>query len=265
VHAVARPVNRAVAVVLAGALTPAFGPVHALSGALWQIVHEQCVVHTHAHESPAPCTEVVMEGPDAVAAENSGYAILKDRRGKVQFLLIPTRRLLGIEDPVLLRDDTPLYWQKAWVSLHFIDELRGDPVPREDLSLAINSVWSRSEDQMHIHLSCVRDDLRGRLLASQSQIGESWSLLEGGWVGHALWVRRFIAEDLSGIDPFRDVAAHVPNARESMDRFGIAVVPFRFSGGHNGFVLIADPVDLALGGLGSAERDVQDHDCAVLH
>ena len=118
---------------------------------------------------------------------------------------------------------------------------------------------------MHIHLSCVRDDLRGRLLASQSQIGESWSLLEGGWVGHALWVRRFIAEDLSGIDPFGDVAAHVPNARDSMDRFGIAVVPFRFSGGHNGFVLIADPVDLALGGLGSAERDVQDHDCAVLH
>ena len=127
-HAVARRVNRALAVVLAAVLMPAFWPVHALSGALWQIVHEQCVVHTRARESPTPCTEVVMEGPDAVTAENSGYAILKDRRGKLQFLLIPTRRLLGIEDPVLLRDDAAPYWQKATNTRR----IRKQPNPRSN-------------------------------------------------------------------------------------------------------------------------------------
>ncbi len=253
------------ALALAGALALTFGPAHALSSVLWQRVHEQCVVHARAHEPPAPCVEVVMTGPDAQAVDDPGYAILKDRRGVLQFLLIPTRRSSGVDDPALLRDDAPPYWQQAWSARHFMDELRGRPVPREAVSLAINSAWARSEDQLHIHLSCVREDLRTRLLTAQSQVGESWSPLEGGWMGHVLWVRRVVVEDLSGVDPFRDIAAHIPGARESMGRFGIAIIAVRFSEGRDGFFLIADPLDLAAGAYGSAEHDVQDHDCAVLH
>lgn len=254
----------ATALALAAGLSLTFGSAAARSSRLWQLVHEQCVVHARAHQPPAPCAEVVIAGSDAQTADDAGHAILKDQRGVLQFLLIATGRSSGVDDPALLRDDAPPYWQQAWAARRFMDELRGQPVPREAVSLAINSVWSRSEDQLHIHVSCVRADMRARLLTAESQVHESWSQLAGGWMGHALWVRRIVAEDLSGVDPFRDVAAHVPGARESMGRFGIAVVAVRFSEDGDGFFLIADPVDLAAGALGSAERDVQDHDCEVL-
>jgi CDP-diacylglycerol pyrophosphatase len=259
----ARPVV-VTALALVGVLALLPGSAHALSSRLWEFVHEQCVVHARAHEPPTPCVELEMEGGDAQAAEYAGHAILKDRRGVLQFLLIPTRRSPGVEDPRLLSDDAPPYWERAWAARRFMSGLHGQPVPREAVSLAINSTWSRSEDQFHIHVSCVRADIRARLSGVESEVRESWSPLDGGWTGHTLWVRRIVAEDLSGVDPFRDVADHVPGARDSMGRFGIAVVGTRFSDGRSGFFLVADPVDLGAGALGSAERDVQDHDCGVL-
>jgi len=95
-------------------------------------------------------------------------------------------------------------------------------------------------------------------------VRESWTPLEGGWMGHPWWVRRVTGEDLAGIDPFRDVAQHLPGAKEAMGRWGIGVVAARFADGRDGFFLMAGPVDLLAGALGSAEHDVQDHDCAVL-
>jgi CDP-diacylglycerol pyrophosphatase len=252
------------ALALTGVLALSHGSAHALSSRLWQLVHEQCVVHARAKETPTPCVDVVMDGEDAQAAEEAGSAILKDRRGVLQFLLIATRRSSGVEDPRLLGEDAPPYWVRAWAARRFMSELYGSPVPREAVSLAINSTWSRSEDQLHIHVSCVRADIRAHLSSVGSTVSESWAPLDGGWMGHPLWVRRIFAEDLSGVDPFRDVADHVPGARDSMGRFGIAVVGARFSDGRSGFFLVADPVDLGAGALGSAERDVQDHDCGVL-
>lgn len=263
----ARMIRRAVACLLPpialGALAAAlWGPLPALaeSGALWHLVDGACVPHAQAHEPPAPCTEVVMPG----GVRDAGHVILKDRRGELQYLLIPTRRSSGIDDPSLLRDDAPPFWQQAWEARHFMSERLGRPVPRDAVSLAINSAWARSQDQLHIHVSCVREDLRARLLAAQSEITPAWTPLAGGWMGHPYWVRRVVAEDLAGERPFRDVADHVPGAREAMGRQSIGIVAARFADGRDGFFLLAGPVDWTAGARGSAEHDVQDHDCAIL-
>lgn len=252
-----RPMIRPLAAALALAIAPA---AHAESSVLWHLVHDQCVPHALAHEPPAPCAEVVL--PDG--KEESGHAILKDRRGELQFLLIPTRRSSGIDDPALLQPGAPPYWSDAWDARHFVDALHGKPVPRDRLSLAINSAIARSQDQLHIHLSCVREDLRARLLAAQGGIDESWKPLEGGWLGHPYWVRRVAQADLHGIDPFRDVADHVPEAGKDMGHETIGIVAATFSDGREGFFVLAGRVSWLAGALGSGEHDVQDHDCAVL-
>jgi len=64
---------------------------------LWQIVHGQCVAGAHAGKGPAPCAQVEM-----AQGVEKGWAVLKDRRGDLQFLLIPTARIGGIESPQLL-------------------------------------------------------------------------------------------------------------------------------------------------------------------
>jgi CDP-diacylglycerol pyrophosphatase len=244
--------------VLAGAAVVA----RAESSALWQVTNDQCVLHARAHEGTAPCRDVVLStSPDG---RDAGHVILKDRRGVLQFLLIPTRRSSGIDDPALLAPGAPPYWAQAWDARRFMDELHGRPVPRDVVSLTINSAWARSQDQLHLHISCVREDLRARLLAAQAQVGEAWKPLEGGWMGHPYWVRRVMGETLDGEDPFRDVAAHVPGAADAMGHWTIGVIGARFADGRDGFFVMAGPVDVLAGSRGSAEYDAQDHDCAIL-
>ena len=53
--------------------------------ALWEVVHNVCVPGQSLHHDPNPCLQVDLTG----GIEN-GFAILRDLRGGVQFLLIPT-------------------------------------------------------------------------------------------------------------------------------------------------------------------------------
>src|SRR3954451_6804938 len=123
------------------------GPVRADGdpGALWRIVDGQCVPNEVAHGDPAPCASVEL-GPQG----RSGWAVLKDLVGATQFLLIPTQRTSGIDDPAILAPDAPNYFAAAWKARSFVDERAGSRLPRDQLSLAINSTFARSQDQLHI-------------------------------------------------------------------------------------------------------------------
>ena len=145
-----------------------------------------------------------------------------------------------------------------------LDRLHGQPLPRDAVSLALNPIPRRSQDQLHIHISCVRPELHARLSAAQAEITPSWTPLQGGWLTHAWFVRRVDAETLDGINPVADVAANVPGAAGDMGVVGISTVGMTFKDGHPGFVLMATRWDARDRSSGSAEHDVQDHDCATL-
>jgi CDP-diacylglycerol pyrophosphatase len=109
----------------------------------------------------------------------------------------------------------------------------------------------------------VRFDVRARLAAQQGEIGQSWRSLAGGLNGHSYQIRRIEGAELAGVDPFKQLAAGVPGAASAMGRYTLAVVGTRFADGKDGFYLLAGKADLAAGNTGSAEDDVQDHDCSV--
>lgn len=226
---------------------------HARS-ALWRIVDGQCVPAAQAGRASA-CVEV----SPAQGAE-AGFAVLKDRRGAWQYLLIPTRRVSGIEDPALLEPAAAAYLPDAWRARRWMDAANRAPVPREDVALALNSSWSRSQDQLHVHISCVRADLRARLQALDVGLGERWIELPGGWQGHPYIVRRLAGDALADADLLREVGRLHPG---DMGRQALAVVGSRHEG-RPAFWLLETHVDLASRWLGGIEGDVQDHDCAVL-
>jgi len=101
--------------------------------------------------------------------------ILKDLIGATQFLLIATTRISGIESPEILAPNAPNYWDRAWRMRVMTENLAGRPMPREALSLAINAPNARSQDQLHIHIDCVRRDVRDALAANRDSIGQSWA------------------------------------------------------------------------------------------
>ncbi len=242
---------RGIGLVLVGLLLPAVRGWPADPHALWRIVHERCVPEVRSRGNPAPC---------AVLDQRDGYAVLKDRVGAEQFLLIPTARLAGIESPALLRADAPNYFADAWSQVALVGGRLHRDLPREDLALAINSAWGRSQDQLHIHIDCVSRPVRAALASGLAGIGTSWRALPAPLAGHRYRARRILGAALGTSDPFRLLAASLDDPAHQMGRHTLVLVGARFPA--PGFILLDDQVDVLHLDRASGE-ELQDHACAV--
>ncbi len=220
--------------------------------ALWKIVHGRCVPDQQTHDAPAPCTMVDLEG---------GTAVLKDIVGDTQFLLIPTAKVGGMESPDILAADGPDYWAAAWEARRLVETRAGHDLPRDAISLAINSISGRTQNQLHIHVDCVRKDIRDTLRTALPAIGESWTPIPGGLAGHNYVAMRVVRPDLAGVRPFRLLLAD-PTAAADMAHETLVVTGAHFPNGQDGFLLLADHANLLHGDVGSGE-ELQDHACAI--
>lgn len=190
-----------------------------------------------------------------------GYAVLKDIVGNTQFLLIPTIRVSGIESPQVLEPDAPNYWQAAWQARHYVDERAHRQLPRSAIGLAINSVDGRTQNQLHIHVDCMRLDVIAALRERAGAIGSQWAKFPAPLVDHDYLAMRLTQADLTGVNPFILLADGVPAARGDMGRFTLVVVGDTYQG-KDGFVLLAGHDNPATRNWGSGE-ELQDHACAA--
>jgi CDP-diacylglycerol pyrophosphatase len=227
--------------------------------ALWDIVHGKCVPDELQHGNPWPCAKV-----DLARGVGGGFAILKDLNGATQHLLIPTRKITGIESPALLAANATNYFAEAWQNRGFVAWALLRPMPRDTLSLAINSDVGRSQNQLHIHIDCIRADVRQALLSQRAAIGPRWAPLKVLLLHHRYRAMRITGETLAAANPFKLLARGVPGARADMGRHTLVVVGMMFAGDVPGFILLDDRADPAHGDWGSGE-ELQDHACALGH
>lgn len=218
------------------------------ANALWNIVSQQCVPNQQQNNDPAPCRIVDLR---------NGYVVMKDREGPLQFLLMPVKKLAGIESPELLNPFAPNYFAEAWHARHYMEERRGSPVDDSAVALSINSQRGRTQNQLHIHISCLRPDIRRRLDSLNSSLSEKWQSAQLG--KHEYQIRILSRDELKKTSPFVRIANELPGAREEMGKYGIAVAAM--PGGRR--VLMVIKRNLLLLNRGSAE-ELQDHSCAIL-
>lgn len=222
-------------------------------GVLWRVVHDGCLAAQTSIGVPAPCLEVNLK---------RGYAIIKDPERATQLLLVPTRRIPGIESPLLLVDGSENYWFDAWSAKHWLEREVGAPIPHADLGLAMNSIFSRTQDQLHIHIDCVRSEARVLVDAAVPTLGRHWTgrpLRLGGTSYDALWID---GDDLARSNPFR-LLAEDGRARGDMGSYSLALLGAERPGGPPGFVLLRSHESPANGGAPSGER-LLDHHCQIL-
>ena len=224
---------------------------------LWHIVHEQCLPNQQQNHDPAPCESV-----DLSAGVDRGSAVLKDLVGATQFLLIPTTPVTGIESPALLAPDASNYWAAAWKARRFVFTRAHKELPRDAIGLAINAVTTRSQNQLHIHVDCIRTDVRAFLAAQANDLPREWSGPNTELLGHSYWAMRLEGSELSDANPFKLLADGIPEARQDMSRWKLVVVGASFAEGREGFVLLAGHIDPAIGDYG-AGTELLDHACAV--
>jgi CDP-diacylglycerol pyrophosphatase len=222
------------------------------ANALWHIVGALCVPDEKDNHSPRPCEEVNLGG---------GYAVLKDRNGKTQFLLIPTKRITGIESPAILAPDAPNYWEAAWQARRFVDERAQRQLPRNVIGLAINSISGRTQNQLHIHVDCMRLDVISALREHAAAIGPKWAKFPVPLAGHEYMAMRLNQADLANTNPFVLLADGVPGARADMGHATLVVVGDTYQR-KDGFVLLAGHAIPATGNWGAGEQ-LQDHSCAA--
>jgi CDP-diacylglycerol pyrophosphatase len=248
-----------VAVAICAGLMAAMNPHVALAdrSALWTITHDKCVPDQESHQNPAPCETVDLKG-----GEQQGYVILKDIRGATQFLLIPTRRISGIESPEILTPDLPNYWEKAWQARRFVEERVKHSLAWNMIGLAINSSVDRSQDQLHIHIDCINPEVRNTLIRHAGEIGPTWAALPFDLAGKRYSARRLDTAELETQDPFKILAASLPDAGRDMPLETLAVVGIDFPGDRKGFVLLAAHADPAKS-VAAHSEDLLDHSCAV--
>jgi CDP-diacylglycerol pyrophosphatase len=233
------------------------GQIELPRNALWEVVHNVCVPGQLQIHDPKPCLKVDLNG-----GIDRGFAILRDPRGGTQFLLIPTARISGIESPIARKLDGANYFADAWEVRTNINEALHRNLPRDEIGLAINSGVSRSQDQLHIHFSCVRADVFEALHKNERRIGNHWASFHIPLFGQpymAMWVP---GEHLGPHNPFRLLAEGLPNATSNMADRTLVVIGFTRSEGTQGFVILAGELNVQKGDMANGE-ELLDHSCQI--
>jgi CDP-diacylglycerol pyrophosphatase len=218
---------------------------------LWQIVHDQC--------APAAQKAQALPPPCLAFDPKAGDAVITDRIGVAQLLDIPIARVTGIEDPQLLQAGAPLYFADAWRARALMAARLPTMPPREGVAIAINSEHSRTQDQLHLHVDCLRPEVAKALADYAPHFDGQWRPMTEALQGRKYWARRVDSADLAGVDPFHILADELPGARAQMGQWSLGAAPIRF-GTEPGFVLLADRAELTEGGHA---EDLQDHSCAL--
>jgi CDP-diacylglycerol pyrophosphatase len=217
-------------------------------GVLKQVI-DACELSKRTVGLSFPCLAV---NPGDAGA--TGYAVIRGPRQRTEVLVVPTMPVTGIEDPAFLEPPIPAVWSEAWRSRQFVFDMLGRTLPRDGIGLAINSIATRSQDQLHIHVDCVDPQVRQILATKGRSIDANWRLFPTPLGDQVYWARSVSSTDLHDVNVAALVKQGVPKAGRAMGRFTIGAIGATLRDGSDGFYLFAS-------GAGGPAEDLLDHAC----
>ena len=150
------------------------------------------------------------------------YIMLKDNSPTkpAAYLIIPSIRVTGIDDKQIFLPPVVDFWEYGWQQAQILVKK-----PTDDIALAINSVYGRTQNQLHIHIACVLPAVARSLAAQAGNIGTNPATPAQFPLGPAAHMYRVIKTTaLTGSkSPFNLVAA-MPGVRGEMADQSIAVI-----------------------------------------
>lgn len=225
-------VNRA-AVFLALLMVLPAGAALGERNLLWHVV-QTCVATHRLTGLSFPCLTV-----DLSRGVDRGFAVVRAPLEDTHVVVTPTVHTVGVEAERLQQPDAPNYFADAWSARHFVtDDLPRQP-DRNDLAMAVNSRPGRSQDQLHIHVDCVRQDVRRALAAHAEAIPVgTWTRMSVLPRAPRYYATALDAPNLDGENIFRLVRNGLKIGEDEMDQVTIVVVGATVEG-KPGFVVLA--------------------------
>jgi CDP-diacylglycerol pyrophosphatase len=201
---------------------------------LWHVV-QACVANHDLTGLAFPCLQV-----DATGGPDRGYAVLRAPFVKSHTIVTPIVQTVGIEASRLRGPDAPNYFADAWAARHFATRGLKRLPDRADFALAVNSRAGRSQDQLHIHVDCIRPKVSEALARDASDIGSGrWTSVKPLPASPRYWAKGVQSDALAGINVFDLVADGLHVAPADMDPITIVVVGSDDIAGKPGFVVLA--------------------------
>lgn len=233
-------------------------PVVKKSDALWNIVNNQCVPKKKSGQKPAPCDEVTF-----IKSQEQGYVILKDLNGPLQYLLMPVAKITGVESPELLNTNEPNYFYESWNARSYMIKRYGADIPADDISLTVNSELGRSQNHLHVHISCIRPDIKKIVNENLAKINSKWNDFPIEILGHKYRAIKISESEFKKNNIFSLVAADIPDGNKNINRYGIAMMAVKNKKKGHDFIVLTSRADLLKLNRGSVE-EIQDHLCPQL-
>ena len=222
--------------------------------ALWPVVRA-CVADFKLTGAPFPCLKV-----DLSSDEERGYVVLRSPLLN-ELIVAPTREIVGIEDPFLQLAGAPNYFNAAWRARSFLRGADGRAPERDEIALVVNSVVARTQDQLHVHVGCLRPHPRLMLAAAAPNVPiGKWARI-GNVVPHVMfWGMRIRGTDLSDIKPFSLAAEAFGDKVGHRGDLTIAAAGVRVEGDDQ-FLILASYAEATGAWLPVSSSDLLDENC----
>lgn len=203
--------------------------------------------------SPAPCLAVdISQGID------KGFIVLKDQKGSSHFLVIPTKTIRGIEDPILASRGNTNYWQKAYENLAYVEKALGKKVPALALGIGVNSIATRSQNQLHLHMDCLSPEVYRWAKTAPSGTSEVTFKTE------KYRVTKFESTPNEFKNPFDWLHDKIGDANPAVENHALALVVNPLANGNFEFLLFDSDSGPALWDRGGGSADLlMDRSCAL--
>jgi CDP-diacylglycerol pyrophosphatase len=203
--------------------------------ALWQVVRA-CIADYLTTGASFPCLAVnLSDGIDR------GSVVLRPPFGAPDTILAPTRKVVGVEDPWLQTPAAPNYFAAALRASAFVKKPDGSAPRLDEVALAVNSRFTRTQDQLHIHIGCASRRVREALpaLAASMKVGE-WVRVHSLVPGSELWGMRTGRSDLDQLEPFRLAARRLAIENSDLNRLMVFVIGTQAANRDELVLLVAD-------------------------
>jgi CDP-diacylglycerol pyrophosphatase len=200
--------------------------------ALRETIQKECLTNWRAHHDPAPCERIVLEGAQP---DSPGYAVIEAPKGGAHYLLVPVQTLAGADSGELLDPDLPNFFAEAWGARDLLSKYVGHAVPRTAIGLVLNTAREREQNQFHLHLECLRQEVAETLHAAAASVTGKWAPVSVS--GSTYQAMRIADPTLDAINPFELVAKLSMDAKHHLENYTMLVAGMQYSDGA-GFVIL---------------------------
>jgi len=154
-------------------------------------------------------------------------------------ILVPTRKVVGVEDPFLQSPDAPNYFEAAWRARSLLKSAGRRGPDWDDVGLVVNPAIERNQDQLHIHVGCLLSYVKLALAAAAPEVPNGkWQQLPAVVPHLVFWGTRVRGTDLADVEPFRMAAAALADKVRDRAKLTIVVAGVRVAG-EDGFLILA--------------------------